>query len=250
MQQSLVSIIVPTLNEEKHITQLLTSIKRQSYSRIEIIIVDGGSKDKTLDIANGFGAMVKIIDKLGEFESRNIGAKLAKGKILIQTCADIVFPEKVVERVVDSFLKNKKLVGLTGPGIPINPPYWGKLEYIIYNKTRLLASKFKIFSTSTNFLACKKNVFEEIAGFRRNDVNADGLFGRELSKRGEIKFDSSTYVHISSRRLWEMGFLRFNLLFLYVLENFIPFLSSSNSFNERKVKAKQRHHKLHENLQV
>lgn len=86
------SIIIRTLNEEKHLGNLLQSLKEQEYQDFEVVVVDSGSKDKTIDIARAFGA--RII----EIESRdftfgyalNVGCKVGKGKYFVFASAHVL----------------------------------------------------------------------------------------------------------------------------------------------------------------
>ena len=94
---SLVSVIVPVFNEEKNIAKLLTSIKDQSYRKIEIIIVDDASKDNTVLISKKLGAIVYIRKHAERSVQRNFGAKRAKGKYLLFLDGDMELTPNVVE---------------------------------------------------------------------------------------------------------------------------------------------------------
>ena len=73
-----ISIIIPTLNEEKYLTHLLESIKKQSIAPKEIIVVDALSQDKTKEIALAYGCKVlDDIKKKGPGAGRNKGARIA-----------------------------------------------------------------------------------------------------------------------------------------------------------------------------
>ena len=76
---NLVSIIIPTLNEEASLEICLKSIKKQTYKNLETIVVDNFSKDRTPEIAKKY---TKLVFKKGNERSaqRNFGAKKAKGK--------------------------------------------------------------------------------------------------------------------------------------------------------------------------
>ena len=78
-----ISVVIPTYNEEKDIGLCLSSLKEQSYKNLEVIVVDDGSTDKTREIVKKF-KKIKLIE--GEHKgpgfSRNIGARHAKGDIL------------------------------------------------------------------------------------------------------------------------------------------------------------------------
>ncbi len=245
-----ISIVVPTLNEEKHIGLLLNSLKGQSSVSFETLIVDGGSKDKTAAIAHQHNARVMILPDHGEFISRNIGAKMSRGRYLLFTCADIILPKNVLQRIIDKFEKNPELVALSGPGFPYDAPLLGKMEYAIYNLLRYLVVRlpkpFKRFSTSTNFLVVRKGYFSKTGGFMTDDINADGLMGKELLDIGEVAFCLDTYIHSSARRMRTMGFINFNRHYLYAIENFFFSASNRSLIRAWKMRAKKKHRKMHE----
>jgi len=250
LKTPLISVIVPTLNEEDHIWRLLKSIKWQRYVNSEILLVDGGSKDKTLDIARRYNAKILVFPGHGEFVSRNIGAEKAKGEYLLFTCADIIFPEGLFEKIVKKFQRNLGLIALTGPGFPYDATLFGKIEYIIYNFIRYFFAKLprplKRFSTSTNFLVVRKEYFEKTGGFIVDDINADGLMGRKLLSMGEIAFFQDAYFYMSARRMKNMGLLNFNRHYLYALENFLFPLSNTSLLRTIKYYSKKKHRKIHE----
>ncbi len=85
-----ISIVIPTLNEEQNLPIVLEELKRELDKRnleYEIIIVDGYSEDKTVDMARSFNTKV-IFDKRGKGSSLRKGMDLAKGDIIITIDAD------------------------------------------------------------------------------------------------------------------------------------------------------------------
>ena len=245
-----VSVIVPTLNEEEHIGLLLSSLRNQSLMDYEVLIVDGGSVDNTSDIAGQYGAKVIVIPGCSEFSSRNFGASIAKGKLLLFTCADIAFPPELLAGVVGKFEQAPELVALTGPGCPFDAPLIGRAEYAVYNLLRFVLAKLprrlRRFSTSTNFLVVRKDCFNKIGGFDGDDINADGLMGKKLLEMGEVAFSYDTYVFLSARRMKDMGFLNFNKHYLYSFENIFFFLSRTGLLKSLKSRSKMKHRKIHE----
>jgi hypothetical protein len=171
------------------------------------------------------------------------------GDILIFTCADIIFPQDLLKKIIDKFEKDPQLIALSGPGVPYDAPLKGSLLYAVYNIFRFLLSKLpkklQCFSTSTNFLAVRRTAFEKTGGFDPEDINADGLMGRKLLKMGKVKFSLDTFVYISARRMKKMGFIKFVLHYLYILENFFPSLSHTKLIKNRKMISKSQHRKLH-----
>jgi len=84
-----ISVIIPALNEEKRIEQCLQSLKNQSYGDFEIIVVDGGSRDGTVEITRRYAKVIKQKSRtIGG--ARREGAMVAKGDILAFTDADTI----------------------------------------------------------------------------------------------------------------------------------------------------------------
>ncbi len=245
-----ISVIVPTLNEEKNIQPFLESIDHQPSVDFETLVIDGGSRDGTCTIAEEHNAKVLLLPGHGEFISRNIGAKMAKGDLLLFTCADIIFPQNVFQRIIERFEDNPQLIALSGPGHPFDAPLLGKLEYAAYDLFRYLLTKLpkplKRFSTSTNFLVVRKDYFEKTGGFLTDDINADGLMGRKLLTMGEVAFFMDTNVYASGRRIKNMGFIAFNKHYLYALENVFFFTSDFGLTKSWKLNSKMKHRKMHE----
>jgi glycosyltransferase involved in cell wall biosynthesis len=248
-EKVMLCIIIPTLNEERNLALCLSSLQSNCGNQYEVIIVDGGSKDQTVGIAEKYCAKIIIEPACPEFKSRNMGAEKAKGDILLFTCADVIFPKDLLSAVHEKFAEDNRLIALSGPGIPFDAPAIGRIEYEFYNLFRYilakLPQKLKRFSASTNFLAMKKSVFKEIGGFQLNDVNADGIMGKKLAEIGKIQFSMGMRVYISARRMRNMGFINFNKHYLYVLENFFPELSGTAFLKSLKQKSGRVHKKMH-----
>ncbi len=96
-REPLISVIIPTFNEQDCISDCLDSLKKQTYKSIEIIVVDDGSRDKTRKILkNVRGIKVLTQEHRGPGAARNKGAKKAKGKILVFVDADMTFNPKFI----------------------------------------------------------------------------------------------------------------------------------------------------------
>lgn len=100
MVKGMVSIIIPTFNEEKNIGRLLDSINSQSYRKLETIVVDDGSKDGTVKIARELGAIVFKRKHAERSTQRNYGAKESKGEYLLFLDADMELEKDVVKACV------------------------------------------------------------------------------------------------------------------------------------------------------
>lgn len=106
MNQPLVSVCIPTYNSASFIKLCLDAIKSQTYKNIEIIIVDGYSKDKTLDIAREFEARV-FMDKHGLLNARKIGVEKSSGDYILLLDSDQILEPDSISSCVTEALDNK-----------------------------------------------------------------------------------------------------------------------------------------------
>ena len=102
--EELVSIIIPVYNAEKNIEKCLDSVLGQSYNNIEVILVNDGSTDKSLEICNKYekvDSRVKVIDKknTGVSDSRNTGLKVAKGEWISFVDSDDWIDKEMIKKM-------------------------------------------------------------------------------------------------------------------------------------------------------
>jgi len=199
------SIIIPTLNEEKYISYLLTSIKEQEYNDYEIIVSDANSEDNTVKIANDNNCRVIISKKRHPSHQRNQGAKIAKGDTLLFLDADTRLPSMFLKNIVNEF-ENRQLLG-GGFYIKIKKQ---KLKYLILSK--VLNS---IFKTSQMILPSnigiaiivQKQVHNKINGFDESIfIGEDYDYSKKVFKKGKFRMMKSSYIEYSPRRLEKEGF--------------------------------------------
>lgn len=186
-----VSVIITTKNEEKNIENCIQSIKTQSYpsDKIELIVVDNNSADKTTEIAKRF------TDKVFNFgperaAQRNLGIKESKGEYVLYLDADMVLSKNLIEESV--FLSQKEdFTALYIPEKIIGEGFWIKVrdfERSFYNATCIDAARFG-----------KKDKFLEIGGFDENlNGPEDWDFDRKISAIGKTGIINSVLFHNES----------------------------------------------------
>ncbi|MCP4975982.1 MAG: glycosyltransferase family 2 protein [Maribacter sp.] len=104
-----ISIIIPVLNEEDHIGELINYILKNSTSRhiSEILVIDGGSSDNTISIVQKTGATVFTSEK-GRAKQMNLGANNSKGDILYFLHADTFPPKNFDHHILNAISSNQK----------------------------------------------------------------------------------------------------------------------------------------------
>lgn len=118
--QELVSVIIPTYNRQKDVNNCVASLLKSDYQKIEIIVVDNGSSDKTVeDLEKNYSKdkrfqLVKSKVNLGAGGGRNRGSKEASGKYLLFVDSDNVVEIKMISYLID-FFENKGECGMVGP---------------------------------------------------------------------------------------------------------------------------------------
>jgi glycosyltransferase involved in cell wall biosynthesis len=183
-----VSVIVTTRNEEKNITECLNSIRKQSCprDRIEIIVVDNNSQDKTKEIA------FKYTDKVFNFgpersAQRNFGVRQASGKYILYLDADMILSERVIEECVEK-CENEQCIALYIPERIIGDGFWIKVrdfERGFYNATCIDAVRF-----------VRKDKFLKIGGFDETLTGPeDWDFDRRISVAGQAAVINACFYH-------------------------------------------------------
>ncbi len=104
----MISVIIPTLNEERYIGDLIALIQKESFSDFEIIVSDGNSSDKTVATAKASGCVIVTSTKSSPAIQRNTGVKKSHGDILIFLDADTRFAPGALTIALEKF-KTEKL---------------------------------------------------------------------------------------------------------------------------------------------
>jgi glycosyltransferase involved in cell wall biosynthesis len=112
LSQNLVSVIIPMYNVENFVKRCIDSIKQQSYSNIEIIVVYSDSSDNTLAVLEKYADQIKLVltgKKRSPAIARNIGLKQAKGVFIAFCDADDFYVPEKIERQVSQLAQNPSL---------------------------------------------------------------------------------------------------------------------------------------------
>jgi glycosyltransferase involved in cell wall biosynthesis len=203
----MISVVVPTYNEEKNIENCLKSLLNQSLPKkeYEIIVVDGQSKDKTVKIAKKYADKVVQQKSKGVGGARNDGVDVSKGEIIATTDADCIIPENWLEKIKRSF-ENKKVVLVTGNIKFIDPGLYyqllTKMSAILW--WTIYKLNLSICCSGVN-ISFRKNEFCKVGGFKNIPVLDDFELSTRLKRIGDLRYDSKLVVYTSMRRIKEQG---------------------------------------------
>ncbi|MBL7056157.1 glycosyltransferase [Candidatus Woesearchaeota archaeon] len=205
-----ISIIVPVLNSEKTIEQCIISLLNQHYpkNKYEIIIVDNGSEDRTLDIIKKFEKKIIILNqpKRGSYKARNKGLKHAKGEIIAFTDSDCIPNRKWIFHIINAFEnKNLKVVGGDIKALDTSSVLLRYCNEYSHLQKPLLYSNLPSFATA-NMAVNKKSLKQTIAFNESLERGADTEFcSRIIKNSGEACYEPKALVrHVYSNSLVEL----------------------------------------------
>jgi glycosyltransferase involved in cell wall biosynthesis len=198
----MLSIIIPTLNEEKYLPLLLGSIKKQNFKNYEIIVADAGSIDKTVEIAKKNNC--KVISGGLPAKGRNEGAKIAKGDILFFIDADAILVNNFSEKSLREFNKRKlDIASFCLYPYPDKKVTWFLLN-IFYNKM-VFTLEEKLPHSAVGILI-KRNLFNKLNGYDEAiKLAEDWDLARRAMKCSKFGIIKSTRILVSDRRLRQDG---------------------------------------------
>jgi len=201
----MLSIIIPTLNEEKNLTKLLESIKSQDFKEYEIIVADAGSKDNTKKIAKKFGS--KIVRGGSPAKGRNAGAKAAKNSTLLFLDADVVLKKNTLKKVLKEF-KEKKLKIATFFLLPSGKKKTPKFLFTFFYNIPIFLLE-KVLPHAAMGILVDKKLFNRLGGFDEKITLAeDHDLARRAEKLGKYGIIKSANIYVSDRRFQKEGWLK------------------------------------------
>ena len=199
----ILSIIIPTYNEEEYLPVLLESIKEQDFDDYEVIVADANSTDRTREIAEEYGCIV--VDGGLPAVGRNNGARVAKGEYLIFLDSDLKLTEDYLRDVLYEF----KMEGL-GIAITQMKPMSDKVEDKIFhefaNYFMISVEKIKPHGAGCYGIIAKKKLHDECGGFDESlTFGEDTDYIERLAKKERFRVLRNAKIYVSTRRLEEEG---------------------------------------------
>ncbi len=194
----ILSVVVPVLDEEAALGPALASARAGLAAVDEVIVVDGGSRDRTMEIARRAGAVV-VGSTRGRGRQMNAGAERARGDVLLFVHADTHLPpgfRREIERVLEDGRATwgRFDVRFDEGGVLLRAIAW-----LISRRSRLFRS-----ATGDQAIFVRRKEFEAVGGYREGHLFEDVALVRELRARGAMAIPASPVV-TSSRRWRKEG---------------------------------------------
>ena len=239
------STVIPTFNEEKYLPKCLVSLSRQSFQDFEIIIVDGGSSDQTVEIARKYKRLIKqnisifVVKDSNVVIARDKGMRMANGEIIVGIDADTIYPGNYLKNIAGAFQHYHDTIAVVGPGKLSQAPLWATLFWqATYTVIKLIyrCIGFIMYAPAFN-LSYRKDVFLAKGGYDTTlDFGGDELDVLErLKTYGKVMY-LPNIEPITSGRRYQVGMFRFFFqhAFYYYWLNYIL----RKYFGKRVIRAK------------
>ncbi len=226
-----ISVIIPTLNEADNLATTLEPLK--NITGLEIIVVDGGSRDATISIAEAAGARV-ISSQPGRSYQQNSGAAAASGEILLFLHADTLVPPSFAQLIRVSLNRETVAAGAFSLSINMTGLAIRFIENMANYRAKLLQLPYgdqALFMTKENFM--KTGGFPEIA------IMEDFALVSKLRKMGRIETLPET-VSTSSRRWQKLGIFRTTLINQAIIIGYLLGRSPTSLANWYRISSKAR----------
>lgn len=211
-----ISVIIPTLNEENFIANCLDCIINQTYpfSEMDIMVIDGGSKDKTRDIVIEYHnkySNIRLLSNPGKIQSIafNIGVEKSKAQYVIRLDAHALYDKAYIELCVDGLKADSKRGNVGGRWniLPFNKSLWARTNAILNcSHFGIGGSAFRVSTVASDvdsvpFGAFPRCVIEEIGGMREDlPRGEDNEYNSRIRKAGyKVFFDPRIVCSYYSR---------------------------------------------------
>jgi len=171
-----ISVIIPAYNEEKVIANTIEGLLETKYPKKEIIFVDDGSKDKTLEIASQYKDKIKVLHKEngGKATAINYGVLYSTGEIIVIVDADTIIGRQSLKEIVKGFEINEHVAAVAGNIKVRNRTNWitkcQALEYI--TGIQIVRRAFDVFGSITI-------VPGALGAFKKSFLKEAGAYGKE-----------------------------------------------------------------------
>ena len=194
----ILSIIIPTYNEEEYLPNLLESIEKQSFTDYEVIIADANSTDRTREIAKDHGC--RIVEGGLPGAGRNNGAKVAKGEYLLFLDSDLELTDDYLRNVLYEFRMEKLGIAITQM-LPLSSKIEDKIYHEFANYFMIGIEKIKPHGAGCYGIIARKELHDKCGGFDETlTFGEDTDYIERLAKKEKFRVLRNAKIGVSTSR--------------------------------------------------
>jgi glycosyltransferase involved in cell wall biosynthesis len=195
-----ISIIIPAHNEEKYLRPTLDALNQRHYPAYETIVVANGCTDATEEAARGRCHRLVVLSQKSLGIARNLGARMAKGEILLFLDADTLLEPGALRSIAHNFTRRHAAGTIKGKPDSSRFAYW--LIYFMKNFTHFSG----LHDGSAGVILCWKKHFMKLGGFdEKMEMRENSELIRRLKRFGGYRYIRQTVATTSMRRYEQRG---------------------------------------------
>jgi glycosyltransferase involved in cell wall biosynthesis len=196
----MISVIIPAHNEERYLAQTLEALRRQNYGWFEVIVVANGCTDRTREVARGKCNRLIVLSQKGLGVARNLGARMARGELLLFLDADTLLEPMTLREVAQRFTAQDAAGTVRGR------PDDSRLPYRLIYGMKNFVHRYSLHPGSSGVMLCWKEQFVRVGGFDEAlEVRENSDLLKRLRRLGHYKYIGSVSATTSMRRYERCG---------------------------------------------
>lgn len=182
------SAVIPTYNEARFIDRCLESVTNQTVSLDEVIVVDGGSTDGTVEVARRYTDKVYVIGRRGIWRARAYGTEVATGDVVFSMDADTVYDRRYVETLSSRFSE-----GVSCVGGRVEPLYPGILQKFYCRTVNAFSSRYSLFPGTA--MAFRREAYKLVGGYKPVARGEDWFLSYSLRSVGRTVYEPEAVAY-------------------------------------------------------
>ena len=196
----MISVIIPAHNEERYLRKTLQALRRQNYGWFEVIVVANGCTDRTRDMARGLCQRLIVLSRKSLGVARNLGARMARGDILVFLDADTTLEPMALRVIAEQFASSDAAGTIQGR------PDEGRRAYRLIYCVKNFVHRWSLHPGSSGVILCWKEHFMRVGGFDEGlAVRENSELVKRLTRLGSYKYIGAVSATTSMRRYARCG---------------------------------------------
>lgn len=198
-----ISVVIPAHNEERYLGSTLCALHRQTYRFFEIIVVANGCNDRTQEVARGRCHRVIVLPEKNLGKSRNLGARMAYGDLLLFLDADTILEPMALKQIAEDFSP------ADAAGTLHAKPDSNRLSCCLIYQLKNFMHRSALHPGSSGVILCWREQFLKAGGFDEGlEVRENSELIKRLTRYGRYKFIGDVTATTSMRRYEQRGVCR------------------------------------------